>query len=175
MLDVKAGNVSKLGLLYERHKRRLFSFFYNRNSNCALSEDLVQGVFERMIKYKHTFTSESNFIAWMFQIARNSNYDHFKKNKKRRYDADINAVAEGINDEDSIEEQIAFEENTSLLSTALNKLTTEKKEILILSKFKELKYSEIGAIIGCSEGTARTKAHRALNDLRTIFLELEKR
>lgn len=174
MLDVKAGNIGKLGLLYERHKKRLFGFFYKMNSNCELSEDLVQGVFERMLKYKHTFTTESNFIAWMFQIARNSNYDYFKKNKKRRYDADINAVKEQINDGDSVEEQIAYEENTSLLHKALNKLNAEKKEILILSKFKELKYSEIGTIIGCSEGAARTKAHRALNDLRTIYLELDK-
>ena len=174
MLDVKAGNIAKLGLLYERHKKRLFSFFYNMNSNAELSEDLVQSVFERMLKYKHTFTTESNFIGWMFQIARNSNYDHFKKNKKRRYDTDISSLEERINEGESVEAQLAMEEDTSLLNRALNMLQSDKKEILILSKFKELKYSEIGAMIGCSEGAARTKAHRALNDLRTIFLELEK-
>ena len=85
MLDVKAGNIAKLGLLYERHKKRLFSFFYNMNSNSELSEDLVQSVFERMLKYKHTFTTESNFIGWMFQIARNSNYDHFKKTHSHNF------------------------------------------------------------------------------------------
>jgi RNA polymerase sigma-70 factor (ECF subfamily) len=45
----------------------------------------------------------------------------------------------------------------------------------MLSKFKELKYKEVGEIIGCSEGAARTKVHRALNDLKANFLTLEKR
>ncbi len=175
MLDVKSGNIGKLGLLYERHKRRLYGFFYQMNKNTALSEDLVQNVFERMLKYKHTFTTESNFIAWMFQIARNINYDHFKKNSKRRYNSDITDINERLNDEKDINEQLELEEDTSILNTALNLLSAEKKEVLVLSKFKELKYSEIGAVLGCSEGAARTKAHRALNDLRTVFLQLEKR
>ena len=175
MLNVRDGNIAKLGLLYERHKKRLFGFFYKMNNNGQVSEDLVQSVFERMLKYKHTFTDESNFIAWMFQIARNINYDHFKKTSKNRYDADIDAVHERVNDGATIDQQLEFEESTSLLSRALNSLAAEKKEILLLSKFKELKYSEIGDILGCSEGAARTKAHRALNDLRTVFLELEKR
>ena len=65
----------------------------------------------------------------MFQIARNSNYDYFKKHKKRRYDADINDVQEQIHEGDSIEEQLTFEEDTSNLNKALNRLAPEKKEI----------------------------------------------
>lgn len=81
MLKVKAGDLDKLGLLYERHKKRLFGFFYNMNSNASLSEDLVQNVFVRMLKYKHTFTGDGSFTAWMFRTARNVNYDYYKKNK----------------------------------------------------------------------------------------------
>jgi RNA polymerase sigma factor (sigma-70 family) len=56
----------------------------------------------------------------------------------------------------------------------MNLLNPEKKELLVLSKFKELKYKEVGEIIGCTEGNARIKVHRALNDLKNIFLTLEK-
>jgi len=175
MLDVKSGDVEKLGLLYERYKKRLFGFFYQMNHDSALSEDLVQNVFMRILKYKHTYTVESKFITWMFQIARNVNYDNFKKNSKTRYHTDISEITNKITSTDDIHEQIILEENTSILNVALNKLSFEKREILIMSKFKELKYSEIATIIGCSEGAARTKAHRALNDLKSIFLELEKR
>ncbi len=61
MLKVKSGDLDKLGLLYERHKKRLFGFFYKMNSDASLSEDLVQNVFVRMLKYKHTFTGEGSF------------------------------------------------------------------------------------------------------------------
>jgi RNA polymerase sigma-70 factor (ECF subfamily) len=57
----------------------------------------------------------------------------------------------------------------------MQKLSPEKREILVLSKYKEIKFSEIGEILGCSEGAAKVKAHRALKDLRVIFLQLETR
>ena len=82
MLKVKNGDTHKLGLLYERYKKRLFGFFYQMNKDASLSEDLVQNVFVKILKYKHTYTEESKFVVWLFQIARNTSYDNFKKNKK---------------------------------------------------------------------------------------------
>ena len=48
------------------------------------------------------------------------------------------------------------------------------KAFITLSKIKELRYKEVGEIIGCTEGAARTKVHRALNDLKQIYLTIEK-
>lgn len=173
MLNVKEGQSQKLGLLYERYKKRLFSFFYQMNKDVSLSEDLVQNVFIRVLKYKHTFSEDSKFITWVFQIARNEMYDHFKKHKKHQH-KDISVVDFSLSDNNTIDDDIEVLENSSTLKKALNLLSSEKKEILILSKFKELKYKEVGNIIGCSEGNARIKVHRAVNELKTIFLTLEK-
>ncbi len=175
MLKVKSGDVDKLGLLYERHKKRLFGFFYNMNKNAALSEDLVQNVFVRMLKYKHTFTGEGSFVAWMFRTARNVNYDHFRKNKSAGFQEDISAVSYKIDATENLDKEMDRKDTVSLLNNAMQKLTKEKREILLLSKYKELKFSEIGKILGCSEGAAKVKAHRAIKDLRTIFLQLENR
>lgn len=173
MLNVKEGQSQKLGLLYERYKKRLFGFFYQMNKDASLSEDLVQNVFIRVLKYKHTFSEDSKFITWIFQIARNEMYDHFKKHKKYQH-KDIDEVDFSLSDNNTIDDDIEVLENSSTLKKALNLLSSEKKEILILSKFKELKYKEVGNIIGCSEGNARIKVHRAVNELKTIFLTLEK-
>lgn len=84
MLNVKAGESHTLGLLYERYKKRLFGFFYQMCKDANLSEDLVQNVFIRVLKYKHTYNEESNFLSWLFRIARNVYYDQFKVNSKNR-------------------------------------------------------------------------------------------
>jgi RNA polymerase sigma-70 factor (ECF subfamily) len=173
MLKVKQGENHKLGLLYERYKKRLFGFFYQMNKDASLSEDLVQNVFIRVLKYKHTFSEESKFITWVFQIARNEMYDEFKKQKKHQH-KDIEEVGYSIKGAESIDKEIEVLENTSILKKALNLLSPEKKELLMLSKFKELKYKEVGEIIGCTEGNARIKVHRAVNELKNIFLTLEK-
>lgn len=173
MLKVKEGENHKLGLLYERYKKRLFGFFYKMNKDTSLSEDLVQNVFIRILKYKHTFSQESKFITWVFQIARNEMYDEFKKQKKHQHQ-DISAIGFSLSENGTIDEEIEVLENSSTLKKALNLLSTEKKELLVLSKFKELKYKEVGKIVGCSEGNARIKVHRAINELKNIFLTLEK-
>lgn len=173
MLKVKAGDLDKLGLLYERHKKRLFGFFYNMNQNASISEDLVQNVFMRMLKYKHTFMGEGSFAAWMFKTARNVNYDHHRKHKKEKDQSDLSSVEYKLEDGHSYDSDMDKKDELSLLDRAMRKLPLEKREILVLSKLKEIRYKEIGEILGCSEGAAKVKSHRALNDLRTIFLQLE--
>ena len=173
MLKVKAGESHTLGLLYERYKKRLFGFFYQMCKDANLSEDLVQNVFIRVLKYKHTYNEESNFLSWLFRIARNVYYDQFKVNSKNRttdLDEVSNAFIVG-----NVESDIEKNEKVSLLKEAMNQLPAKKKELIVLSKLKELKYKELGEIVGCSEGNARTRVHRALLDLKQIYLTLEKR
>ena len=173
MLKVKNGETDKLGLLYERHKRKLFGFFYNQNHDAALSEDLVQNVFVRIIKYKHTYTGEGSFLAWMFSTARNVNYDHFKKNKNALKENVFTNHEYKIENGEDVEGEINRKEELVQLHKAMAKLDVEKREVLVLSKLKELKFSQIGEVLGCSEGTAKVKAHRALKELRTVYMKME--
>ena len=175
MLKVKSGDLDKLGLLYERHKKRLFGFFYNMNGDVTTSEDLVQNVFIRMLKYKHTYTGEGSFTAWMFRTARNVNHDHYKKYGKEQNKNDLTSVEYKLSGSGQLNERMDQDDVVSLLNRAMKKLPQEKREVLILSKFKEIRFSEIGEILGCSEGAAKVKAHRALKDLRIIFLQMERR
>lgn len=173
MLKVKSGDLDKLGLLYERHKKRLFGFFYNMNGNVSVSEDLVQNVFVRMLKYKHTFTGEGSFTAWMFTTARNVNYDHYKKYKKEAHQTALSSIEYKLKDDSGLNTKMDKIDEVAQLARAMGQLPPEKREVLILSKYKGIKFSEIAEILGCSEGAAKVKAHRALNDLRRIFLKLE--
>src|SRR5215469_9163180 len=81
MLAVRGGDVSKLGLLFDRHHRVLFDFFARMTGSRALAEDLVQDVFFRILKYRATFREDSRFKAWMFHIARNARVDYYRKHQ----------------------------------------------------------------------------------------------
>src|SRR5258706_14127912 len=81
MAAVGAGEVSKLAVLFERHHRSLFRYFVSMNRNRELSEDLVQDVFFRMLRYRGSYDPQQSFTAWMYQIARNASIDNAQKRR----------------------------------------------------------------------------------------------
>ena len=60
-----------------------------------------------------------------------------------------------------------------LLHRALLRLPEEKREALVLSRFQDLRYEEIAELQGCEVGAVKVRVHRAMNELREIFRELE--
>jgi RNA polymerase sigma factor (sigma-70 family) len=58
---------------------------------------------------------------------------------------------------------------------AMDRLPIDKREVLLLSKYQEKKYHEIGEILGCSEGAVKVKVFRALQELKEVYKQLEKR
>ena len=82
MLAVRDGDVEKLGLRFEKHNKHLYNFFLRQTGKDRESEDLTQEVFFRMLKYRHTYKNEGNFMVWMFKIAHNARNDYYKKHKQ---------------------------------------------------------------------------------------------
>jgi RNA polymerase sigma factor (sigma-70 family) len=173
MLKVKSGDLNKLGLLYERYNKSVFGFFYRNTSNREISEDLAQMLFERILKYRKNFRGDGKFITWMYSIARNILYDHYKLMKRKGYSVEIDErISTSIYDQDS--DQVFIEEKHQLLNKAMSKLEGDKRELLILSRYQGLKYKDIANMMQTTEGAIRIKIFRALNDLRKHYLKLER-
>jgi RNA polymerase sigma factor (sigma-70 family) len=172
MTKVKDGDPEKLGLLYERYKRPLLGFFVGMLRDKELSEDLVQNTFARILKYRHLFREEGDFRTWMFHIARNVKNDHFKKKRVEQVPVDI--WTERIGHLETRSEEIKQEEELEMLSIAMDRLSEDKREVLLLSKYQEKKYREIGLILGCTQGAVKVKVFRALQELKSVYQQLEK-
>src|SRR5262245_12540646 len=78
MERVRAGDLEQLSELFERHHRRLYQFFLKLARDRSVAEDLVQEVFVRVLKYRHTWREEAEFVPWMFALARNAAVDQFR-------------------------------------------------------------------------------------------------
>ncbi len=170
MQEVRAGQVGKLETLFDRHSRALFRYFMHLTGNRAASEDLVQEVFFRILKYRHTYQAETTFRAWMYQIGRNVYMDQAGKRKAEV--ALPEAVAELRSGDELPDRQAQNKQEAALLRRALAALPREKREVLVMSRFLDLKYDEIAAVLKCEVGTVKVRVYRALRELGDRFSAL---
>ena len=63
----------------------------------------------------------------------------------------------------------------ALLEQAMARLDPEQRAVLVLTRYHDLKYDDVARVLDCTPAAARVRAHRALNDLREIYRELEQR
>ena len=173
MLRVKEGNLHPMGLLFKRYHRELFGFFYHMCSNSAAGEDMVQTVFYRMIKYRQSFTGEGAFRSWMYQLARNVLLDEIQQNKQSSQQYNLADYAERIEGGTPADEALQKSEQVEQLHMALSRLSTTHREVLVMSEYQELKYKEIAQILNITEGAVKTRVHRAIHELKTIYLNHE--
>lgn len=170
MLSLSEGNLDGASQLFERYQVRLYNFFLRLGYERAVSEDLTQNVFERLLKYRQSYRNQTAFPSWIFQIARNVSADYYNKNRLKMSDF---SSTETVADE-SISVQMEEAENTETLHRAMARLPAEQREILVLTRFQNLKYSEVADILGCTESNAKVKAHRAIKQLRELYFKMEK-
>jgi RNA polymerase sigma-70 factor (ECF subfamily) len=166
MLQVREGVGEMLAVLFDRYQSPLFNFYRRLTGDRAVSEDLVQDVFFRILKYRQSYKPGTPFRAWMYQIARNARIDHVRKHPEAlEFEPEMSPA---VNPNDPAES----EQQATLLHKALLMLPDDKREVLVLSRFQELKYEEIARMLDCEVGTVKVRIHRALRELRTIFEKL---
>ena len=70
------------------------------------------------------------------------------------------------------EETITRKQDVALLREALLKLPEDKREVLVLSRYHDMRYEEIARVLRCEVGTVKVRVYRALKELREHFCEL---
>ncbi len=173
MLKVKAGQLDKLGLLFERYNRPLYGFFYRLTYDQAVSEDLVQNVFMRIIKYRHTYKGDGKFSTWMYHMARNLFADHYRKEKKRGFKEDLSTTDKYISNDDHAEKVKIANEELSMLDSAMKTLAEDKREILVMSKYQGMRYQDIAELLEISESAVKVRIFRALKALKEAYSKME--
>jgi len=169
MFAVRDGDLDKLGHLFEKYHKQLFNFFRLQQEDLQLCEDFVQEVFFRMLKYRETYRGEAKFTTWMYSIARNTRIDHLRKSRHHK-DAtnEIDGLISARPNPEELAEKTSGHEH---LYRTLARLSDEKREVLLMSRFHNLKYEEISQITGHPVGTIKSMVFRAIGDLRTFFNE----
>lgn len=162
-----------LAVLFERHHRRLLGFFVKLGHGRSGGEDLVQETFLRMLRYAGSFRADAKFLPWMYQIARNAAADGFQR-RPREETHDHEALdAIGVAAPDGPDSLHGADELEARLQRALMLLPRDKRELVLLSRVRQLGTEDLARLLGCSTNAVKVRLHRSLDELRAHFDALE--
>ena len=134
-------------------------------------EDLTQNVFFRVIKYRNSYREGARFQSWIYQIARNVFSDHYQTIKNKFSDfVEVEKISDNMADDNNERQQ----EREELLQKSMQKLSDDQRELLVLTRFQQMKYEEVASLMDTSVANIKVRVHRALIKLREHYFELEK-
>ena len=138
--------------IYEKYEREIYIYVYSICRNKAQAEDLVQ---ETFLKALLSLPKDDNLRAWLYKVARNLTFNELKKSKRNVPLEE----GEGVFTE-------SFPSCGKELSEALEKLSPQKREIILLQYAGGLSQKEIAKILNISPQNVRVIAFRARKELK---------
>ncbi len=174
---VQAGDVAAFDPLILKYRERVYSVIYNLTSNREDASDLTQDTFIKAFKSITRFKGKSSFFTWLYRIAVNSTLTHLKKNRFRHFFS-FEKISEEDKSGEFIEGLVAttksdkgtlINELQEKLNEALQKLSFKHRTVVTLFEIDQLSHKEIADVVGCSEGTVRSRLHYAKQELQALL------
>ena len=166
MQALGSGELAAFDALFRRHYENVRILCARIVATDGSGDDLAQETFLRVLRHRSTFRGNARFTTWLYRIARNACLEQLARQARDRRIAErwqAEASTTTTTDERP--------DDTELLAAAMRALTSEQREVLVLCRYHDLPFQEIGEILGCTAGAARVRAHRALAALRSAYLE----
>ena len=149
--------------LYRLHVASVYGYYVLRVGP-AIAEDLTAEVFLRALEAMGRFDTSRSFRSWLFGIARNVAFEHYRKS---RSDVPLDDEAGELRDESSY--SMSPIEDRVVTAQLILQLDDLEQEIVALRFQGGLSYREIGSLIGKREGAVRVQMHRILSKLRSVM------
>jgi RNA polymerase sigma-70 factor (ECF subfamily) len=169
----KLGDETAFQVLYEKHKRRVYSLCLRMTANTAEAEDLAQEAFLQLYRKIATFRGESAFSTWLHRLAVNVVLMHLRK--KSLPVVSLEETTQGT-DEDSPKKDFGADDvalsgsiDRLHLQRAVNDLPPGYRTIFVLHDVEGYEHNEIATLVGCSIGNSKSQLHKARMKLRDLL------
>lgn len=172
-----SGNSNSFSILLDRYQKRVYGFIFSKVNDPDLADDIFQDTFIKVVKSLRLgkYNDEGRFLSWMIRIAHNLIMDHYRKiNRLPKHESKIenfDVLDRLVEQGNSIEETIIETQIQSDLSTLIEELPDNQKEVLRMRLYQEMSFKEIGDHTGVSINTALGRMRYAVINLRKMIEE----
>lgn len=166
--------------LVERYQNRVHAMVYGMIRDQEEARDIVQNAFIKAYQNLATFRIESSFYTWLYRIAMNLAIDHCRMAKRRRTSSFEESVASRDDDGNLLElhhtdgpaKALQRKETHHRIFTAMEELTEEQREVILLREVEGLSYKEIADTMNVPEGTVMSRLFYARKRLQVLLAPL---
>jgi RNA polymerase sigma-70 factor (ECF subfamily) len=160
--------------MVKTHTRRVYGICYRFTGSGSEAQDLTQEVFLRVFKTLKSFRSgEGSFGVWLTRLTRNLLIDHYRRTRLDRATASIEEQLPVLEERSAAgartDAMLAGREASELLQAALDKLSPDLREIVILRDVEGMEYREIAEVLKVPEGTVKSRLNRGRAELARIL------
>lgn len=162
-------------VLIRKYQGRVFSVAMHYMRDREEARDVAQEVFIKLYRKLETLQSGETFLPWLIRMTRNNSIDQIRKLKTRTPDQSV-PVEDGpelVAAQPSPEQDSLRRWRTGLLHRAMNELSDQSREIIMLKDIQELKLNEIAEMLALPLGTIKSRSHRARIELAKVVQQLE--
>ena len=160
--------------LVKTQSRRVYGICYRFTGSDSEAQDLTQEVFLRVFKSLKSFRSgEGSFVVWLSRLTRNLLIDHYRRTKLDRATDSIEDQGPTLVEKTGLmaraDSLLAGREASEMLQAALQRLSPELRETVILRDLEELEYREIAHVLDVPEGTVKSRLNRGRAELARVL------
>ncbi len=169
----RGGHREAFSELVRRHHERIFQTVYALVGNRDDADDLVQDVFLKAYCSLSSFQGQSQFYTWLYRIGVNCCLDWMKSRNRRKNllqeKTERHEPEKAFSHPEASDRRVLRRELQEILEEALATLPPEYRSAVVLREIDGLSYDEIASVLGCSDGTVKSRLFRARARLRTVL------
>jgi len=164
--------------LLKVYTRKIYSFCYRFTGRAEEAEDLTQEVFIKVFQTLRSFdAAQGSFSTWLHRVARNHLVDHYRRTKKDRItdsiDDDLGTIEEKPSPGSGPAAHVEDRERKELIQRALDRLSPDLREAVVLRDLHDLDYLEISQVLGVPQGTVKSRINRGRLELARVLKRME--
>ncbi len=164
--------------LVRAHSRKVYNLCYRFTGRIQDAEDLTQEVFIKVFQTLRSYDSaQGTFSTWLNRVARNHLVDHYRRTRKDRVtsslDDDSTPLPELPSPRAAPTASVESRERRELLQMALDQMSPDLREAVVLRDLQDLDYQEIAQVLGVPQGTVKSRINRGRLELARVIKRME--
>lgn len=180
MLRVAAGDEAGFGILVEKYRRQMVHYMFRMVHNQAIAEELAQEVFLRVYRARASYRAEAKFSTWLYRIATNLGVNHARDTRHERgaqtvyldqQDPETGTTPDVADSTPNVEQDMLREARLAAIRKHVMALPERQRTAVLMHKYQDLDYKQIGAVLKLSESATKSLLFRAYQTLRERLKE----